>query len=84
MSVPLASRTPLVVDLPHLTAPEITTRLTYEGPLIAPIAKGETVAELEVSFDSSESYTVPLAAMEDVAEASFLRRIWNGLVGWFV
>ncbi len=83
LRVPLAARTPLVVDLPYRNAPEVTTRLTYEGPLIAPIAKGETVAQLEVTLGSSETHTVPLAAMEEVAEASFLRRIWNGIVGWF-
>ena len=83
-SVPLAPLDPVVIDVPHGTAPLVTTRIHYEGPLIAPIAKGETVAQLEVRAGGQGTYTIPLTAMEEVGRASFARRILNGIRGWFV
>ncbi len=52
-------------------------RLIYQGPLIAPIAKGQRVAELEVAGVGR----VPLYAAESIAPAGPLDRLGNGLAG---
>jgi serine-type D-Ala-D-Ala carboxypeptidase (penicillin-binding protein 5/6) len=55
--------------------PKIVIR--YQGPVKAPIAKGDIIANLVVTTPEGES-SLPLAAAEDVAEAGFFRRAWIG------
>ena len=59
------------------TAPAL--RLIYQGPLVAPIAKGQKVAELEVASPGMPAGRVPLYAAESVAVAGPLDRLANGL-----
>lgn len=61
--------------------PELTVR--YDGPLRAPIRKGQAVAELEIAVPGMEPSTLPLYAARDVEEAGALRRIANGFAGIF-
>ena len=61
--------------------PEVTVR--YDGPLRAPIAKGEAVATLEIAVPGMETSSLPLYAAEDVHEAGVFRRIANGFAGLF-
>ena len=61
--------------------PELTVR--YDGPLRAPIAKGEAVATLEIAVPGMEPSTLPLYAADEVEEAGVLRRIANGFAGLF-
>ena len=58
-----------------------TLRLIYQGPLIAPIAKGAKVAELEIVMPDQTSSRVPLYAAEEVVLAGPLDRMVNGLAG---
>ena len=71
------------VDLPVGALRDVNLELDYDGPLRAPIRKGERVAELVVSIDGMADFRVPLVAREAVSEASLPRRILNGIVGWF-
>lgn len=77
-SVALVATRPVMVSLPK-NAGKPTLRIRYEGPLAAPVKRGETVARLEVSVPGMEPYSVPLMAAQTVGEASFPRRIYNGL-----
>ena len=61
--------------------PELTVR--YDGPLRAPIAKGEAVATLEIAVPGMERSTLPLYAARDVPEAGLFQRIGNGFAGLF-
>ena len=80
--VELVAADGVYVDLPKSASRDVTLRLVYEGPLRAPIRKGERVAELAVSIDGMPDYRVPLVAREAVNEAGFARRMLNGLLGW--
>ena len=55
-----------------------STRIRYNGPLTAPIAKGAHVADLVVTTDSG-AQVMPLNAGEAVSEAGFFGRAWIGL-----
>jgi len=55
--------------------------IRYLGPLPAPIRKGDEVAELVVTLPGGTRHALPLVAGEDVGEAGFFSRIWNGLGG---
>ena len=61
---------------------DIALSIRYEGPLQAPIAKGEEVAELIVEIDGMPDHRVPLLAKEDVLEATYVQRVFNAFRGW--
>ena len=58
-------------------------KIRYQGPLVAPIAKGQHVAELVVTTGDTPPQVVPLVAGEDVGRAGFFGRIWLGLKSLF-
>jgi serine-type D-Ala-D-Ala carboxypeptidase (penicillin-binding protein 5/6) len=61
----------------------ITGRIVYDGPLRAPIAKGEVVARLEVSIAGMPGYSIPLVAARSVSQAGPIDRLVNALLGLF-
>jgi len=54
-------------------------KIRYQGPLAAPIAKGQHVADLVITTGDTPPQIVPLIAGEDVGRAGFFGRIWLGL-----
>ncbi|MFL6752566.1 MAG: D-alanyl-D-alanine carboxypeptidase family protein [Sphingomicrobium sp.] len=78
--VPLVAPRDLAVTLPAgLTSGPVTMRIRYQGPLAAPIRKGQEVAQLVISTADTPPQVVPLIAGEDVGRAGFFGRIWLGL-----
>lgn len=62
----------------------IRLSVRYNGPLIAPIAKGDVVATLAITHVKSGTTTnMPLFAAEAVGEGNFLHRIRDGFFGLF-
>lgn len=53
-------------------------KIRYQGPLKAPIAKGQHVADLVVAMPDGEQ-VMPLVAANAVEEAGFFGRAWIGL-----
>ena len=82
-SVPLVAPSNLAVSVPadlSLSNKPITMKIRYQGPLVAPIKKGDHVADLLVfTGDTSQPQVTPLVAGEDVGKAGFFTRIWLGL-----
>jgi D-alanyl-D-alanine carboxypeptidase (penicillin-binding protein 5/6) len=69
----------LAVTVPAgLSTGSVQTKIRYNGPLVAPIAKGQEVAELVVTTGDTPPQVVPLVAGEDVGRAGFFGRIWLG------
>jgi D-alanyl-D-alanine carboxypeptidase (penicillin-binding protein 5/6) len=78
--VPLVAPRDLAVTVPAGLATGATSmKLRYTGPLMAPIAKGQEVAQLIVTTADTPPQMVPLVAGEDVGRAGFFGRIWLGL-----
>jgi serine-type D-Ala-D-Ala carboxypeptidase (penicillin-binding protein 5/6) len=48
-------------------------------PLVAPLVKGQTVAQLKVAINGQPWQTIPLQAKQDVALAGWLGRTWDGV-----
>jgi len=79
------------VDLvaPHLVgvaarkgaSSSIEMAISYDGPLRAPIAKGEKVADLVITVDGKPGAAIPLLAAEEVTKAGPTRRLFNGIAG---
>jgi D-alanyl-D-alanine carboxypeptidase (penicillin-binding protein 5/6) len=81
--VPLVAPRSIAVTLPAGAAANIRVKVVYDGPIRAPIAKGQHVADLVVSTPDTPPQTMPLVAAEAVGEAGFFGRIWNGLTSLF-
>jgi D-alanyl-D-alanine carboxypeptidase (penicillin-binding protein 5/6) len=74
----------LAVTVPAgLSSGNVQIKIRYDGPLVAPIAKGQEVAQLVVTTGDTPPQIVPLVAGEDVAKAGFFGRIWLGLKSLF-
>jgi D-alanyl-D-alanine carboxypeptidase (penicillin-binding protein 5/6) len=57
--------------------------IVYQGPIKAPIAKGQHVADLVVKIDGLPDQVTPLLAEDEVSEAGFFGRAWAGLLSFF-
>jgi D-alanyl-D-alanine carboxypeptidase (penicillin-binding protein 5/6) len=80
--VPLVAPSNLAVSVPaglSLDSKPIAMKIHYEGPLMAPIAKGQEVAQLIITTGDTAPQVVPLVAGEDVGRAGFFGRVWIGL-----
>lgn len=77
--VPLVAARDLAVTVPAGLATGVTQmKIRYEGPLTAPIAKGQEVAQLVITTGDTAPQIVPLVAGEEVDRAGFFGRIWLG------
>ena len=57
----------------------IRARIVYQGPVRAPIAQGQHIADLVVKTGDMPPQVMPLVAESAVGEAGFFGRIWLGL-----
>jgi len=80
-SVPLLAPTAYSATGPRGTREPVALRIVYDGPLPAPINKGDTVASLEIRVGQGAPERVPLVAGADVGKAGPWRRLLNGLAG---
>jgi D-alanyl-D-alanine carboxypeptidase (penicillin-binding protein 5/6) len=78
--VPLVAPRDLAVTIPAGLASGATAmKIRYQGPIAAPIAKGQPVAELVITTGDTPPQVVPLVAGEAVDKAGFFGRMWAGL-----
>ncbi|HVM23026.1 MAG TPA: D-alanyl-D-alanine carboxypeptidase family protein [Sphingomicrobium sp.] len=78
--VPLVAPRNLAVTVPAgLASGPASMKIRYQGPLLAPIKKGQEVAQLVITTGDTPPQVVPLVAGEDVGRAGFFGRIWLGL-----
>ena len=61
----------------------IRARIVYQGPVRAPIAQGQHIADLVVKAGDMPEQVTPLVAETAVGEAGFFGRIWLGLKSLF-
>ncbi len=73
----------LTVTIPAGASPEMEAKVVYFGPIKAPIAAGQHVADLVVTMPGMAPQTMPLVAETAVEEAGFFGRAWAGLMALF-
>ena len=77
--VPLIAPRDLALTIPAgILSKTGAMKIRYQGPVKAPIAKGQHIADLVVAMPDGEQ-VMPLVAGEDVGQAGFFGRIWIGL-----
>jgi D-alanyl-D-alanine carboxypeptidase (penicillin-binding protein 5/6) len=81
--VALVAPRDIAVTLPSGLGANVKVKLVYDGPVKAPIAKGQHVADLVVETPDTPPQTMPLVAAEAVGQAGFFGRMWLGLKSLF-
>ncbi|WP_176591128.1 D-alanyl-D-alanine carboxypeptidase family protein [Sphingobium sp. EM0848] len=81
--VALVAPQDMAVTLPRAASSQISVKVAYTGPIKAPIAKGQKIAQLIISTPDTPPQILPLVAGEDVSEAGIFWRLWNGLKSFF-
>lgn len=82
-SVNLVAFGPIVATVPRGTDPEVMLTLHYDGPVRAPFAAGDKLAELEIAVAGMPTGRISLHAQHDVGEAGMFHRIFNSVMGLF-
>ena len=78
--VSLVAPRDLAVTVPAgLETGATSMKIRYQGPVAAPIKRGDHIADLVVTTPDTPPQIVPLVAGEDVGEAGFFGRVWIGL-----
>lgn len=75
-TVPLVAEDELVVTLPHAARDELEARIVYEGPVPAPIEKGQVIGTLILSAPGMPEQEIPLLAAKDVDKAGLFGRLF--------
>tara|TARA_R110001599_G_scaffold26390_11_gene93113 strand:- start:4907 stop:6049 length:1143 start_codon:yes stop_codon:yes gene_type:complete len=78
-TVSLVAAKDLFATLPKASDGKISMKVTYDGPIKAPIFKGQPIATLIVTSEDVDQQRIPLVAGEDVDEAGFFNRALAGL-----
>ena len=77
--VALVAPRDLALTIPAGLASGATTmKIRYQGPVKAPFAKGDHIADLVVTSPDTGEQVMPLAAAENVGKAGFFARAWLG------
>ena len=78
--VELVAPRDLAVTIPAGVLSKVNAmKVRYNGPVKAPIAKGQHIADLIVTTSETGEQRMPLVAAEGVSEAGFFARVWIGL-----
>ena len=65
----------LLLLVPALNQNELDATVSYQGPIEAPIEKGQQIAELVIKRDGMPDARMPLVASQSIARGGFLPRI---------
>lgn len=79
-TVALIAPRDLYATLPKGSDVKINMKVRYNGPIKAPFAKGQEIAQLIVTTSETSEQILPLVAAESVGEAGFFNRMWAGLM----
>jgi len=72
----------VVVTVPKGEGDKLKAELTSPQPLVAPVAQGQRIGTLRVSFEGKPLGEFPLVALEAVEPAGVLARAWDTLRLW--
>lgn len=78
-TVPVTVKQPLGVTMQVDSRPGLKVALVYDGPVKAPVDKGQKVGELKITAPDYPGLSVPVYAAEPVSRASIFARMYTGL-----
>ena len=72
-----------VLSLPKGDAEKLKANVISQQPLMAPVAKGQTIGTLQLSLDGKPVGDYPVVALDEVPEAGWFGRLWDAIRLWF-
>jgi D-alanyl-D-alanine carboxypeptidase (penicillin-binding protein 5/6) len=87
--VPLVGDGNINIILPASATGKVSASIVYNGPIKAPIRKGDQVAILRITADESQATNdIPLYAADDIGQSNFAMRGLDSLLvlafGWLL
>ncbi|MEZ5786111.1 MAG: D-alanyl-D-alanine carboxypeptidase family protein [Xanthobacteraceae bacterium] len=77
MSVPLTGAGKIAILLPRNSRDRLSAKITYTGPVRAPVAEGQQIGLLKVYRDDNVALEVPLQAAQSVDRGNLPRRAFD-------
>lgn len=74
-TVPLTPAADVIATIPFGSLKDLKTTIRYDGPVPAPIAMGDRIADLVIEAPGVEPLTVPLIAANSVTKGGVLTRV---------
>jgi D-alanyl-D-alanine carboxypeptidase (penicillin-binding protein 5/6) len=74
-TVGLTTEEDVLVTVPYGAADKVAAQIRYRGPVEAPIAKGDRIAELVLNIPDMPPIVRPLVAADDVERGGYLTRL---------
>lgn len=85
-SVKVGTTVPVSVLIPTANKDKLKARVSYRGPIIAPIEKGQQIGTLKVYVGEALTQETPLVALEDVPVGTLFQRATSAatelMTGW--
>ena len=78
-TVPLVTEEELIMTMPRAARKEMRVTVEYDGPIPAPIVKGQVLARLRIAAPDMEDRVVPLRAGADVEKLGAFGRITSAV-----
>ncbi|MFD2364888.1 D-alanyl-D-alanine carboxypeptidase family protein [Pseudoduganella sp. GCM10020061] len=72
----------VLVTVPKGVAAKLKPVLERQDPLMAPVQRGGKVGTLKMMVDGKPLLELPVVALEEVSQASWLGRIWDSIRLW--
>jgi D-alanyl-D-alanine carboxypeptidase (penicillin-binding protein 5/6) len=79
MVVPVATTQRIAALSPKAAIERPRISVSYDGPVKAPIRKGQKIAQLSLHYQGGKVQRFPLVAADTVERAGFLGRALNGM-----
>jgi D-alanyl-D-alanine carboxypeptidase (penicillin-binding protein 5/6) len=74
-TVPLTVANDLLVTLPVSERDKVQAKVIYDGPVAAPVAKGQPIGELVMTIPGMPEFRAPLVAASEVPQLGFGGRV---------
>ncbi len=85
-SVKVGTTVPVSVLIPTANKDKLKARVSYRGPIMAPIEKGQQIGTLKVYVGEALTQETPLVALEDVPVGTLFQRATSAaselMTGW--
>ncbi len=81
--VQLGVAQPLLVSVPRGRYADLKPSMDVPRNLVAPITQGQAVGTVRVTLDDKVIAEAPLAALAEVPQGNFFRRLWDAFWMWW-
>jgi serine-type D-Ala-D-Ala carboxypeptidase (penicillin-binding protein 5/6) len=82
--IPVGVSNDIEMLLPKSAADPVSVRISYRGPLKAPVTAGQEIGALTVMRGDVAAFETPVIALEGAPAGSLAKRAWDNVVDWTI